>query len=632
MRATVDLLERDQQLDRLRRLLEDAAAGRGGVVLVGGEAGCGKTQLVRAAFHDAELRVLAAEATQEAREPYAPVARLVRAHMRHRPALDPPELALLLPELAADAGTVTGPALLEAVSRWFAALGEEEPTAVFLDDVQWADGATIDLLARLAADLEDERVLLVGAFRSDEITRAHPLRRLRVALRRAGRMNEVEVPPLSAEGTAALAERVLGRPPSAATAAALYDRTQGVPLFVEELAAVVGDAPELGDEGHGAPLPDTIRDTISLRTAGLDEAARAALAGAAVLGLEFELDLLDELGVGDAIDDAVALGLVVEARPRVGAFRHALVREAIYLDVPWSRRRELHRLAASALEARDAAPRLVAEHWLAAGERERARAALLAAADASCAVYAYRDAAAAIRPALELWPDGDRDGRLDAIDRLARCAERAGDLREASRLWDDVLAELEPGSLAAARTKSSLALVQRLLGHVQRSARLRIEAAEAFEAAEAWAEAFELRLALAWASDRDTFEALLDALSAADLCGAGGPVGSARAGTRASRPHARPQRPLRRRVRDRARRPHARAPDGRSGRDLRGLLVPGRDRRHPRRLQRSGRRARGGDRLLPRQRQPRRRGLLCRVPRQGACAPGRLDSQPRARP
>ena len=113
------------------------------------------------------------------------------------------------------------------------------PALVLLDDLQWSDGATLELLAALAAPLRELPMLVVAAYRSDEVGRGHPLRRLRADLRRGRLLRELIVAPLDAAASAALAERELGAAPSPRLADALYDRTQGVPFFVQELAAAL---------------------------------------------------------------------------------------------------------------------------------------------------------------------------------------------------------------------------------------------------------------------------------------------------------------------------------------------------------------------------------------------------------
>ena len=123
-----------------------------------------------------------------------------------------------------------------------------------------------------------------------------------------------------------------------------------------------------------------------------------------------------------------------------GAFRHDLIREAIYDETAWTRRRAYHRQLAEELERRGAPPEAVAEHWLAGGERDRARPSLLAAAERFCQVHAYHDAAHAIRRAIEQWRGGeDEDDRLAALERLGGYAQLHGDLAGALRAWHEVL-------------------------------------------------------------------------------------------------------------------------------------------------------------------------------------------------
>jgi predicted ATPase len=152
--------------------------------------------------------------------------------------------------------------------------------------------------------------------------------------------------------------------------------------------------------------------------------------------------------------------LLVEREPGLASFRHDLAREAVYADTPWPQRRALHRSLAELLDARGAEPGLVAEHWLAAGERERARPLLVEAARRYCVLHAYRDAAAAGRAALELWPEGDDEaGRLAVLQELGSCAELCGELAEAVRAWEE-LSDAVLGDLPrVGETKRRLAAV-----------------------------------------------------------------------------------------------------------------------------------------------------------------------------
>ena len=442
------LIGRRQETAWLTDAADAALAGVGSLVLVAGEAGVGKTHLAEVAFAGRPLLRGAAQAPAAA--PYGPVVAALRWRLREDPsALDGcghlrPHLALLLPELAAP-GAFAAPAgdpatLFEAVRGALAAVA---PAVILLDDLQWSDGATLDVLAALAAPLRELPLLVVAAYRADEIGRGHPLRRLRADLRRGRMLRELVVNPLDAAATRELAAVTLGAALAPALADTLYDRTQGVPFFVQELALGLraGNRLREGPAGleleHDAdlPVPETIRDAVLLRTMGLTDAGRAAAEAAAVVGSEFRLDL------APTIDELLQAGLIVESRPDHGAFRHSLVRGAIYEGIPWRRRRDLHAAFADALEFGGGANGAIAAHRLAAGDRERALDAFLAAAHELARVHAHRDAAAAALKALDLWRDGERPAeRLAALDTYARSAELAGDLAEATRALREAVA------------------------------------------------------------------------------------------------------------------------------------------------------------------------------------------------
>ena len=238
---------------------------------------------------------------------------------------------------------------------------------------------------------------------------------------------------------------------------------------------------ELGPE-ETLPLPDTIKETVLLRAERLSSTGRHTLEIAAAAGLGFDLELVAALGGADGIDEAIQRGFLVEVDQQ-GAFRHALIREAVYDDTPWTRRRSYHRRLAEELERRGAAPEAVAEQWLAGGERDRARPSLLAAAERFCQVHAYHDAARAIGRAIELWPEGeDEDGRLAALERLGRCAQLHGDLAGAARAWQEVVEACRArGDLnTLAELQRRLAGVYELQGAWDRALAARAAAAEAF--------------------------------------------------------------------------------------------------------------------------------------------------------
>jgi DNA-binding CsgD family transcriptional regulator len=492
------VIGREAEREQLELAVADALAGRGALLLVAGEAGVGKTRLAEEVMAGADARFLRG-AAGSAGPAYGPIVAALRAYLRAAPAglasCGPlrPHLALVLPELGEATRESDRATLLEAIRCAFETIAADGPALVLLDDLQWSDAATLEALAALAAALREMPMLVVAAYRSDELPRGHQLRRLRNDLRRERLLRELVLDPLDADATAALAERVLGRPPSARLAATLYDRTQGVPFFVEELAAALESGGRLiaGETGvelaldADVPLPQTIRDAVLLRTADLSDAARSAAEAAATAGARFDLELVAELGYEAGLAELQGCGLIAEAEPGHAAFRHPLARDALYEDIPWLRRRALHRALAEALEQRGGPGAEVAAHWLAARESGRALDALVRAIGELAALHAHRDAARLGRQALELWPEGERGAeRVELLERHALSAELAGDLAEAARSQREVVAtrRAEGAGRALADAERRMAAICELQGDRERALAARRVAADAFAA------------------------------------------------------------------------------------------------------------------------------------------------------
>jgi DNA-binding NarL/FixJ family response regulator len=494
-----ELIGREREQTQLQAWLTEALAGRGSLVLLGGEAGVGKTTLVQRSLADSGLQILEGFAVQGGTSPFGPVVEALRSYLRAggEPLLEGPlaaHLAMLLPELGMAAPAADRATLFEAIRQALAVIAARCPTALFLDDLQWADDATPELLGALARSVDSHPLLLLGAFRSDELPRGHAIRRLRSELRRAGRLRQLTVEPLDAEASATLLEQTLGTV-APSLRRAVYDRTDGVPFFVRELGSALAASGRLvpgpsGLElsaGEDVPLPDSVRDAVLLRAAGLTDDAREAVATAAVAGQTIDPELI--MGVAEVSewpDELLRRGIVIETDSGIMAFSHALVRDAFYGEIPWSRRVSLHRAVAERLQAQGAAPVFIAEHWVLGRRPEQAREALLAAAEASGAVHAYRDAERATRRALELWPEAYQEsGRLDVLERLAGYAELAGDVAEAIPTWREVAdGRRREGDLARVGTAHHrLAAALELQGRWQEALASREQAAVAFTAA-----------------------------------------------------------------------------------------------------------------------------------------------------
>ena len=508
------LVGREAERARLSQAIERARRGAGSLLLLSGEAGVGKTRLAEEAAAESSALVLRGAASNNAAAPYGPLVAVLRAYLRSRPAgLDAcgplrSHLALLLPELGEQAPASDRATIFEAVRCAFGEMSTEEPVLVVLDDLQWSDEATLGLLAALAPSLEELPLVVIAAYRSDGLPRDHMLRWLRNELRRTGALDELVVTPLDRAGTARMLSELLEGDPSPALVGALHDRTEGVPFFVEEMAGALRLSGrlqagprglELGGEGE-VPIPDTVRDAVLMSATQLSDQARGAAEAAAVAGQAFDLQLMGELATEAGLTELIRLGWLREDGGGRAAFRHALSWEALYADVPWLRRRALHRQVAEALEAAGGETMEIATHWLGARDATRARDALVRAAAESEAVHAYHDAASAGRRALELWPVDEEAGvRIDMLERYARCAELTGDLAEAVKAWRELSAirSSQDESLAFADAQRRLAAVHELKGDREHAFAARRVAVQAFVANGRPADAAIERLAMA---------------------------------------------------------------------------------------------------------------------------------------
>lgn len=513
MSERTPLVGRADELATLNEAAERARLGQGSIVLLAGEAGVGKSTLAAAAASSFDLS-LWGSATAGSTVSYGPVADALRSRLRTDPdALADcgpllPHLALLLPELGEAAAESERATIFEAVRCALAHLGDREPVVVVLDDLQWSDETTLELLAALAGPLRQLPVLVIAAYRSDGLPRDHRLRWLRNEMRRGGQLEELSLEPLELPAVGELLGELLPEAPSPALTRTVHDRTMGSPFFVGELVAALNARNALRPGQRGLelaerdelPVPDSIREAVLVGVSDLSPEAREAAETAAVAGQQLDLGLAAELAPAAGLAELVEAGLLEERGSGTASFRHALAQEALYAEVPWIRRRDLHRQLAEALEASGGRSLEIAGHWRGAGNEARAREALLAAAQESESIHAHRDAMRAAREALELWPgEESQELRSETLRRYGRCAELAGEIGEATKAWRELAAscDRDGDGLGYAEAQRRLAAVYDLGGEREQAFAARRLAAEAFAAADCPAEAALERLAMA---------------------------------------------------------------------------------------------------------------------------------------
>jgi tetratricopeptide (TPR) repeat protein len=429
-----ELLEREDVLDALGGALSDAVGGSGRLVLVAGESGVGKTAAVRA-FIDASCR----------RRPV------------HFGACDPLSTpAPLAPFLDLAAGTLPG--LAAALARpgtaydVFAALRSElgdGPAVLVLEDVHWADEASLDVLRVLGRRVAATPLLVVATYRDEPAGRLDPLRVALGDLAGANGVIRISIDPLSAEAVRTLAE---GR---GVDSEELVRRTGGNPFYVIEVL-------EAGDDS----IPATVRDAVLARVARLEPDARDVLDVIACSPQASEQWVLDAVGAGHVASAwaGVAAGVLVEAGAGF-AFRHEIAREAVADALPADRRAELNRgmLAALAAARVPIDPARLAHHADEAGDAEAAVRHARAAAERAAAVGAHREAAAQYSRALRFsGDDAPSANRADLLERRASALYAADDqLGSIADLHEAIALHREIGDLVQEARATAL-LVPRL--------------------------------------------------------------------------------------------------------------------------------------------------------------------------
>lgn len=457
--------------------LQRALAGEPVTLVVGGEAGVGKSRLIgelvsRARAAGTRALIGGCVELDGGGIPLAPLVDMLRALAAELPGdeLDAllgsarGEIGRLVPELSgeSEAPAPTDPDPSRILELLLGVIGRvaERPLLLVIEDVQWADRATLDMIALLVAAPTARRLLLVFSVRSDELPRAHPFRRISARWEQQRAVERLELERLSAAEVAAQILAIMGERPDGDLIDLVFERSEGIPLFVEELLGAVR-------EGGLGPdyLPPSLRDVLLARAERLSPDAQHVLRVASgggrwvpdvLLGLVARLpDSELYASLREAIEHQL---LVVDAGGRGFGFRHALARAAIHEDLLPGERAQLHRAYAEAMESR---PELVtagldgvamlAHHWLAAHDVARALVASVRAGRVAAGAMAPSAAQRHFEVALELWPQvpdaGHRAGiaHPELLDAAAEAAYRAAGGDRALALVDQALEEVGYG-------------------------------------------------------------------------------------------------------------------------------------------------------------------------------------------
>ena len=426
------LVGRSAELDRLCALLDDAASGAV-AALIGGDAGVGKSRLVAEVTGIAAAQgftVLCGQCAEIGDSvPYLPFADAIRtasaevaAAVKARPVL-----ARLLPDggeggdQEADRAALTRQQMFGTVLGLLAELSVRAPVLLVLEDLHWADASTRDLLTFLVRMLHGERIAIIGTYRTDDLHRRHPLRPVVADLLRLPSVISVQLGPLSPSALTELLFAIADTPGrlSAGTVNQIVAGSEGNAYYAEELLAALSDSPA----GDGPGLPSGLAALLMSRVERLSDPAQQVLRTAAVAGRRSADALvraasgLPDAAYDDAVREAVAHQLLVPDGADGYAFRHALLREAVYSDLLPGERTRLHgRFAALLADVPGAAAEL-AHHSLASHDIPGAFAASIRAGDEARRLGAPTEAHRHYDQALSLW---DRVDDAAAIAGMSR--------------------------------------------------------------------------------------------------------------------------------------------------------------------------------------------------------------------
>ena len=483
------LIGRGAEEARLESALDAAVDGRGSTVIVGGEAGIGKSRLVGRLADTARSRgatVLsgACLAAGSGAIPYAPFVEALRGLTRSvepallaallGPARD--EIARLLPEVAPrtqDASTrlefdrAGQTRLFEAVLGVIERQARRGTVVLVIEDIQWADDGTRGLLGFLSRNLRQAPVLVLVTLRTDDLARRDPALAFIAELERDEWVARMDLKGLDRREVAALLRALAASPPSTSLVDEVIDRSGGNPFFIEQLAATLDEGGEGGEGSAGGELPPQLRDVLLARLASLPNETQRLLRAAAAAGRRVDEELLAAVlevpaqAVADALRPAITQGILVDADRLEGGggyvFRHALLAEVANDDLLHGERDRLHAAFGGELERRreiggvPVTPAELAFHWVAARDRARAVPALVAAGAAAELVYAFPEARRHYERALEMWeglaePAGGVDmDRATVLQRAAECAVLTGAYSRAVELGRAAIAAAEKG-------------------------------------------------------------------------------------------------------------------------------------------------------------------------------------------
>lgn len=506
-------VDREKELGTLKTLFEQMLAGTGSTVFVAGEGGIGKTRLVREFRRYVESKgaifVAGASYEQEGIVPYSPWIDVIRAghkrtssaDLRKMPNWILAEIGRLVPDVLSEAqqfglkAWLQGPSgfsimgasdqdrirLFQAIMDFLTGTSPERGVVIFLDDIGWADHASLQLFHYIARRAPEHRLMLIGAYRDVELPDDHPLLGVILDLNRLRRAHQISLSYFTLEYVQEMLTKHLEGQVSKDFGQLIYSRSGGNPFFVEEIVRSLMEQGRLDRSERGwmirdiqdAEIPTTIRAVIKQRIARLGEECAQLLSIGSVMGMEFDFEVLkrvtelpEERSIS-LLEKALRAQVIRERKVAdkvVYVFADETIHEFLVTQPSLLRRRRYHLAIAHTIEElrKDVIDDHLGElayHFIQAAEIGKAKEYSIRAADKSTALYAHSGAIRHYTNALELVSENELETKLELLTKIAQSAYRKADHNEVVRFCGEAVETAQRLGL-----KTELADLHALLG------------------------------------------------------------------------------------------------------------------------------------------------------------------------
>jgi tetratricopeptide (TPR) repeat protein len=485
----IPLVDRVEEMNVLKEAVYRAVHGEGSLVFIHGEAGIGKTRLVRelgAYARSRGVQVLYGRCPALFRmdgvPPYILWKEVIKDYLGECTpeqvyrviGFYPAEVAKLVPELSQKLRTIPQSLpispeqeqnrLFEAVSQFITNISQESPLLVVLDDLQWTDPSSLLLLHYLARGVQKTPLLLLGAYRSTDIDAKHPLTPVLTELKRERLPQSVSLKRMSLDDISEMIKQILEQddvPPEFCQM--VYEKTRGNPFFAEEVIESLKEEETIYREGNKwkfkevskIEFPESVKNVLKARFSRLDDESQSVLTLASFVGNDFTLEAIsaltaiEENKLLELMDRMLKTGLIKEREVRgegVCSFADILVRDVVYEEVSLLKRKKLHGVVGCALEkvyAKKIDEHLgeLASHFLEAGEKDKALDYFLKAGEKAGKIFANKEATSYFQSALRLLEEkeGELQQKKNVLEKVGDAKRLVGEYEASIKYWNDAL-------------------------------------------------------------------------------------------------------------------------------------------------------------------------------------------------